>query len=55
MIPEKIKRKNLGFFLAGIIDKDYNEIFSTEDIRTVKAKPRFGLLDWGIMFNEIYF
>ena len=55
MIPEKIKRKNQGFFLAGINDRDYNEIFSTEDIRTVKAKPRFGLLDWGIMFNEIYF
>ena len=35
--------------------KDYKQIFLTEDIRTIKAKPRYGTLDWGILLDEIYF
>ena len=41
--------------MLGIEEKDYRNIFLTEDIRTIKAKPRYGTLDWGIEFNEIYF
>ena len=41
--------------MLGIEEKDYKNIFLTEDIRTIKAKPRYGTLDWGIEFNEIYF
>ena len=55
MVPEKIKNSNQGLLMIGIENQDYNEIFSTEDIRTTKTKPRFGMLDWGILFNEIYF
>ena len=55
IIPEEIKSNNKGFFMLGIEDKDYKQIFLTEDIRTIKAKPRYGTLDWGILFNEIYF
>ena len=51
----KLTNNNTGIFIAGIEGKDYKEIFSTEDIRTTKAKPRYGALDWGIIFNEVYF
>ena len=44
-----------SIFIFGLEEKDYKEIFLTEDIRTAKAKPRFGILDWGIFFNDIYF
>ena len=55
MIPDNIKKNNEGFFMVGIEEKDYKDIYLTEDIRTINAKPRYGLLDWGIIFNEIYF
>ena len=54
-INENIKNKYEGFLICGVEEQDYKKIYSTEDIRTVKAKPRFGLIDWGMMFTEIYF
>ena len=52
---EKIKNNNQGIFVFGVEDRDFKEIYSTEDIRTTNAKPRFGILDWGIIFNDVYF
>ena len=54
-LTDTIRNKNQGLFIFGLEEKDYKEIFLTEDIRTTKAKPRFGILDWGLFFNDVYF
>ena len=55
IIPDNILNNNKGILILGLEDKDIKDIFLTEDIRTTKAQPRYGVLDWGIVFNEIYF
>ena len=54
-LPDTIRNNNQGFFIFGLEEKDYKEIFLTEDIRTATAKPRIGMLDWSVFFNDIYF
>ena len=54
-INENIRNKYEGFLICGVEEQDYKKIYSTEDIRTIKVKPRFGLIDWGMMFTEVYF
>ena len=54
-LPDTIRNNNQGLFIFGLEEKDYKEIFLTEDIRTTHAKPRFGMLEWGLFFNDIYF
>ena len=43
MIGKNIINKYDGFLLSGLDDKDVKLIFSTEDIRTIKAKPRYSI------------
>ena len=54
-LPETIRNNNQGLFIFGIEEKDYKELFLTEDIRTTQAKPRLGMLEWGLFFNDVYF
>ena len=55
VLPDNIRNNNQGLFIIGLEEKDYKELFFTEDIRTTQAKARFGILDWSLLFNEIYF
>lgn len=55
LINENIINKYEGLLLCGIEENDIKTIFSTEDIRNTMAKPKYSLIDWGIIFNEIYF
>ena len=55
IFPDSIRNNNKGMLLLGVDEKDYKEVYLTEDIRTVQAKQRYGLIDWCIAFNEIYF
>ena len=55
MFAQNIVNKYDGFLLSGIDEKDIKLIFSTEDIRYTKAIPRYSIIDWGIIFSEIYF
>ena len=54
-IPGTIKNNNKGLLLLGIEEKDYKNIYLTEDIRTIQINSRYGVLDWGIIFKELYF
>ena len=43
MIGQNIINKYDGFLLSGIDEKDIKYIYSTNDIRTTKAKPRYSI------------
>ena len=55
IINQKIINKYEGYLLCGIEEKDYKNIYLTDDVRTVKAKPRYSIIDWGMTFSELYF
>ena len=55
ILNQNILNKYDGFLLCGLEEKDYENIYFTHDIRTIQAKPRYSLLDWGIVFSEIFF
>ena len=55
IIDKNIINKYEGILLSGIEEKDIIKIFSTKDIRSTKAKPRYSVIDWGFIFSEVYF
>ena len=55
IINHDILNKYEGYLLCGLEEKDFTNIYLTDDIRTIKVKPRNSLIDWGMMFSETYF
>lgn len=52
-ITNKYKLKKYeGVLICGIEEKNLKDLYSTEDIRTIKSKQIF---NWGMMFSEIFF
>ena len=55
IINNNITNKYEGLLLCGIDEKDIEYIFASKDIRSTKAKPKYSIIEWGIIFSEIYF